>query len=164
MPHRYEEKWLEAVVRQEELLVFGRFCREDALALGLKIAELAKTKYANVGIRILSDDFVTFTYMMEGSSMYNGWWMDKKLNVSRRTGVSSLRAALEFAYGVRPKEPWTENENNYALVGGCVPVRLKSGEIAGYALISALPHEQDHQLVADAMADILGVGIPGILE
>lgn len=164
MPNRYEEKWLETVARQEELLVFDHFSREDGLALGLKIAELAKTKYTNVGIRILSDDFIVFTYMMEGSTMNNNWWMDKKLNVCRKTGVSSLRAALEFVYGVREKEPWTANEGNYALVGGCIPIRLKSGELAGWALVSALPHEQDHQLIADAMADFLTISIPSILE
>jgi uncharacterized protein (UPF0303 family) len=164
MPHKYEEKWLNAIVKQEELLVFEHFNREDALSLGLKIAELAKTKYANVGIRILSEDFVTFTYMMEGSDMNNDWWMDKKLNVCRHTGVSSLRAALEFEYGVRKKEPWTQNENNYALCGGCIPIRLKSGEIAGYAMVSALPHERDHQLIADAMAGFLSINIPSVLE
>lgn len=164
MPHKYEEKWLKIVERQEELLVFDHFDREDALVLGLKIMETAKAKYANVGIRIVSEDFVTFTYMMEGSTMNNNWWMDKKLNVSRKTGVCSLRAALEFKYGVRKKEPWTAIEDNYALVGGCFPIRLKSGEIAGYALVSALPHEQDHQLVADSMADFLAVSIPSVLE
>lgn len=164
MPHKYEKKWLETVIKQEELLAFEQFNREDAFDLGLKMIEQAKSKYSNVAIQIISEDFVTFRYMMEGSSMENDWWLNKKINVSQKCGVSSLRAALEFEYGVRKKEPWIEDENNYALCGGCIPIRLKNGYIAGYALASALPHERDHQLIADAMADYLKVNIPSVLE
>ena len=158
----YKKEWLKTVLRQEELLVFEHFSREDALALGLKIIDLAKSKYGGVAIRIISEDAVTFYYMMEGSSMENDWWMDKKFNVCKKTGVSSLRASLEFEYGIRKPVEWYKNEGNYALVGGCIPVKLKSGETAGYAMVSALDHEKDHQLVADAMADLLKIKIPSL--
>ncbi len=159
-----KKEWLELVAKQEELLVFDKFDREDMLALGLKIIELAKTKYGHgVAVRIFAEGATTFYHMMDGSSLENDWWMNKKLNGCLITGVSSIRATLEREYGIRKTEEWMKNEGNYALCGGCIPVRLKSGDIAGYAMVSALPHETDHQLVADAMAEFLGVQIPSIL-
>jgi uncharacterized protein (UPF0303 family) len=159
-----KKEWLEPVVKQEELLVFDKFDREDVLALGLRIIDLAKTRYGHgVAVRIVSEGATTFYHMMDGSSLENNWWINKKLNTCQKTGVSSMRAALEFEFGVRKPEEWTSNEGNYVLCGDCMPVRLKNGEIAGYALVSALPHEKDHQLLADAMAEYLGVKIPSII-
>lgn len=159
-----KKEWLEPVVKQEELLVFDKFDREDVLALGLKVIELAKNKYGHgVAVRIVSEGATTFYHMMDGSSLENNWWMSKKLNTCHKTGVSSFRATLEFEYGIRKPEEWTRNEGNYVLCGGCIPVKLKNGETVGHVMVSALPHEKDHQLVADAMAEYLGVKIPSII-
>ena len=159
-----KKEWLEPVLKQEELLVFDKFDRDDVLALGLKVIDVAKNKYGHgVAVRIVSEGATTFYHMMDGSSLENNWWINKKLNTCQKTGVSTMRAALEFEYGIRKPEEWIRNEGNYVLCGGCIPVKLKNGEIAGYVLVSALPHERDHQLVADAMAEYLGVKIPSII-
>lgn len=159
-----KKEWMEPVLKQEELLAFDQFGREDVLALGLRIIDLAKNKYGHgVAVRIISDDAITFCHMMDSTSLENNWWMNKKLNTCHKTGVSSLRAALEFEFGIRKSGAWTGDEGNYALCGGCIPVKLKNGDTAGYVIVSGLPHEQDHQLAADAMAGHLGIKIPSII-
>ena len=99
---------------------------------------------------------------MDGTDSYNEWWMDKKLNTCRMTGVSSIRSLVEVAEGVRPMEPEFENENNFALCGGCFPLRNAAGKLLGYALCSGMPHQCDHQLIADALSEFLNVGVPSL--
>ena len=157
-----KEEWLRPVIKQEEALVFEQFEQKDVFKLADGIMELALGKYGHgVSIRIILDNVTTFYCLMEGSTLENDWWMTKKLNVCNKTGVSSLRTALEIKFGAKEPE-WAKDEGNFALVGGCIPIKLKNGEIKGYAMVSALPHQLDHQLIADAMAKMLGVEIPSI--
>ena len=79
------------------------------------------------------------------------------------TGVSSIRSLVEVAEGLRPMEPEFEIENNFALCGGCFPLKNAAGKTIGYALCSGLPHECDHQLVADALSELLGIEIPSLI-
>jgi uncharacterized protein (UPF0303 family) len=162
MKHILKEEWLKIVLEQEERLLFGKFDREDVLALAESIIDLARNQYGHVSIRVVYDNITTFYYLMEGTTLNNDWWMAKKLNVCMKTGASSLLSALEFEHGGKECPQWAEEEGNYALVGGCIPIRLKDGEIKGYAMVSALEHQMDHQLIADAMAGMLGINIPSI--
>ena len=158
-----KEEWLRPVVEQEEALVFEQFGQGDVFKLADRIMDLAQGKYGHgVSIRIIFENVTTFYCLMEGSTLENDWWMTKKLNVCDKTGVSSLRTALEYEFGVKEPREWAKDEGNYALVGGCIPIKLKDGEIKGYAMVSALPHQLDHQLIADAMAAMLGVEIPSV--
>ena len=55
--------------------------------------------------------------------------------------------------------------NDYALVGGGFPIRLKSGELVAVAVVSAFPHYEDHQFIVDALAEYLGIDdVPSVLE
>ena len=101
---------------------------------------------------------------MDGTSTNNEWWMDKKLSTCRMSGVSSIRTLVEVAEGLRPMEPEFENENDFALCGGCFPLRNADGKLLGYALCSGLAHECDHQLIVDALAELLGREIPRIVD
>jgi uncharacterized protein (UPF0303 family) len=163
MQFTMKEEWLKIVREQEKLLVYDKFEQEDVLKLANGIIELARGKYGQgVSIRIILDNITTFYCLMEGSTLKNDWWMTKKLNVCMRTGTSSLQSALEFEHGGKECPEWAKEEGNYALVGGCIPIRLKDGEIKGYAMVSALEHQLDHQLICDAMAGMVGIKIPSV--
>lgn len=159
----WKESWIEALREQERVLCYDTFTRETALGLGLKIAELAKETYhGGAAIRIIEDGMTVFAYKMPGSSPENDWWMGKKLAVTRRCGVSSLRAYVEAEVGVR--EPfWLERPDNYAACGGCFPVLMRAGGIWAYVLVSGLEHYEDHQVIADAMAWQLDRDIPSVV-
>ena len=158
---RWKPEWLEVVREQEEKLRLERVSADDAFELGKIMIRLAREKYGMpAALRVITNGQVTFSFLMDGSDLNNCWWMDKKLNTCRMTGVSSLRALVEVAGGVRPMEPEFALENNFALCGGCFPLRTPEGKLLGWALCSGLPHHCDHQLLADALAEFLGVEIP----
>ena len=139
------------------------FNREQALELGLTIIDLAKNKYKKgAAIRIVEDNTVIFEYKMETTNPENDWWMGKKLAVSLQTGTSSLRAYVEGKTGLR-KPFWEARPENYAACGGCFPVIMESGEIFARVLVSGMDHEEDHQIIADAMAMQLQKEIPSLI-
>ena len=156
-------EWLDIVRAQEDGLRVERMTADDALALGVIMIRLAREKYQQpAALRVITNGQITFSFLMDGTDLNNCWWMDKKLNTCRVTGVSSLRSMLELAEGVRPMEPEFEIENNFALCGGCFPLRTAAGKLLGWALCSGLPHYCDHQLLADALAEFLGKDISEI--
>ena len=159
----FKPEWLDIVRVQEDALRVERMTADDALALGNIMIRLAREKYRQpAALRVITNGQITFSFLMDGTDLNNCWWMDKKLNTCRATGVSSLRSMLELAEGVRPMEPEFENQNNFALCGGCFPLRTAAGKLLGWALCSGLPHYCDHQLIADALAEFLGADIPEI--
>ena len=160
----YKPEWMEILRKQEEVLRFERFNAEDALAIGLIMIRLAKEKYKKAAaFRIITGGQTTFSFLMEGTSTNNEWWMDKKLNTSRLSGVSSILTLVEVAMGLRAMEPEYEKENDFALCGGCFPIKNNAGKVIGYAQSSGMPHACDHQLIADALAEFLGVEIGSII-
>ena len=161
----WEPGWLPVVEEQERLLQYGRFTHETAFELGLLIKkEVERRACGSAAIRIVEDGAVVFAYKMPGTSLENDWWMDRKLNVSRLTGTSSVRAYLEAKSGLR-RPFWQERPDNYAACGGCFPIFLRDGGPGyAYALVSGLHHQEDHQVIADAMAGQLGVRIRSIAE
>ena len=162
--HKYCPEWLNILKTQEETLRVESMSAKDCLKLGTIIARLAEEKYKiPAAIRIITNGQITFSYLMEGTSTNNNWWMDKKLNTCRLTGVSSIRSLVEVGEGLRAAEPEFENANNFALCGGCFPLKNAAGKVIGYALTSGLPHECDHQLIVDGLSEFLGKEVPSIL-
>ncbi len=159
-----KEEWIGIVKEQEALLRFERFTREDALRLGLKIVELAKDKYHHgVAVWVAAQGAILFSHMMDGTSLENELWMRRKINTFERTGVSTLRTCLEEHYEGKSCAPWFDNEGNYVLCGGCFPIFDQNGGTLGYAVASGLDHYEDHQLIADAMAEMLEIEIPTVI-
>lgn len=157
-------EWLPIVKEHEEKLRYESFTRKDALELGLKVIELAERQYKqNVVVRIVADGIPVFCHSMDGCDMRNEWWMSAKLNAAMETKSSSLLAMLERVHGCKEMEYWCKYENSFLLCGGCFPLKLKSGEIRGYVIVSALTHEEDHQIIVDAMSEILDIPINTIL-
>ncbi len=155
--------WLAVLQEHEDKLRFDAFTREDALDIGLEILKLAKERYKeDLCVSITEDDSVIFSCKMAASKLENDAWMLRKRNVSKLTGVSSLRAYLEIEAGLR-KETWLDREDSFVACGGCFPVLMRQGETFVYITVSGLAHYLDHQIIADALAEHLNVSI-GVLK
>lgn len=160
----WEKHWADILVEQEQLLRYPEFTREMALDLGLKILKLAQETYHKAAaIRIVEDGTIIFAYKMAGTSSENDWWMDKKLAVSRITGMSSLRSYVE-AEQSQPRPEWSKRPANFATCGGCFPIfNIDNQAPWAHVLVSGMDHHEDHQIIADAMAQQLNIKINRIL-
>lgn len=161
----YDRAWLPILEEQEQKLRLEALSAPQAWKLGEIMIRLAREKYQKpIALRIITGGQVTLSHLMESTSLNNEWWMDKKLNTCRMTHVSSIRTLVEVAEGLRPMEMEFENENNYALCGGCFPLKNAAGRLLGYVLCSGMPHYCDHQLIADALSELLGVAVASIVK
>jgi len=159
----YKAEWLDALKLHEDVLRLEKISSDDALAIGGIMVRLAKEKYRQpIAIRIISAGMTVYSHLMDGTSHYNDWWMDKKINVCRMTGGSSIRALVEAATGAIAMEPEFENEDSHALCGGGFPVRNAAGKLVGYVLCSGMKHYNDHQLIVDALSEFTGRSVPAI--
>ena len=98
----YKREWLPTLREQEEKIRAEKLTAEDCLAIGLIMNRLAKETYRKpCSFRIVANGQTTFSYLMDGTDLFNEWWMDKKLNTCRLTGMSSLRTLAEIESVVR---------------------------------------------------------------
>lgn len=160
----WEESWPDILAEQEQLLRYPEFTRKTALDLGLEILRLAQESYhKSAAVRIVEDGTTIFAFKMENTSSENDWWMDKKIAVSRMTGMSSLRSYVEAQSG-RLCPEWEKRPDNFAACGGCFPIFPADGQAPwAYVLVSGMEHYEDHQIIADAMAIQLNKTIRRVL-
>lgn len=161
----YRSEWLPIVCEQEKLLRLNALTDSDALCICNHIVRLAQERYRKpVSIRIIYHGQVTLSLLMNGTDTFNEWWMDKKLNVCQETRVSSLRSLIEIAEQKRNMPSSFTNDHNYALCGGCFPIRDSEDQLHGWIIASGMTHWYDHQIIADALAAFLNVRIPEIRD
>ena len=148
---------------QEDALVFSSFSEEDALAIGLAIADKITSMNGSALIDIRLWDRQLFAYSMPGANADNADWVRRKINVVRRYQMSSYRMGLELALTGRALDASRGVDPlDYAPHGGCFPIRLKGGPIAGCITVSGLPQRDDHRVVVEAISAHLGIDLAEI--
>ena len=146
--------------KEEALLCYPKFNNEDALALGLKIADLAKEWGVAVAIDVEVNGVQLFHYNMPGSHERNCMWIRRKHNTVRTCQISTLHAGQQLEMmGKELWRDWKLEEKDYAVLGGGFPINVAGTGIIGSVACSGLPHEEDHRLLITAISEILGVDL-----
>jgi uncharacterized protein (UPF0303 family) len=149
----------EILIRQEELVRFSHFTARDAWEVGRFLTERAYEQGVALSICIRRlNGAVLFAHLMEGTTLDNQRWMDRKFRTVSLTEKSSLRVWAEAA-GQTPEDRGLP-AGEYAFCGGGFPIRLRTGELAAVATVSNLPHYRDHAFLTSGLAAYLGVEIP----
>ena len=161
----FDPSWPEILRRQDALLRFDRpISNRDALTLGLYAIEAAEQLGVQLAFRVFTRGAIVFSHHMDGVGLGNDWWMDKKLNTCRETGIANLLLFAEVQSGEREAPACLENESSFAIDGGCVPLKLADGRVFGYMLASGAPHQYDHECVVRAIARFLGRQITSVVN
>lgn len=159
----FNPNWTDITARQEAALRFAQpISNRDALTIGLSAVEEAERLGYAVAVRVITRGAIVFSHHMDGVGLENDWWMDKKLNTARETGLSTLRLFSEVQAGLREAPACLEYPRSYAIEGGCVPMRTEDGHVFGYMLVSGSPHEYDHEIIVRSLARFLGVDVPSL--
>ena len=144
---------LARIDEQEARLVVTTFSHEDALRLGMTLAELARGRRLTVAVDVTRGEQQVFHAGLTGSSADNDDWIARKVRTTKRFGRSSLALRLKSEQRAGGYD-WLDPQV-YALSGGCVPIRLADGALVGTATASGLPDTQDHALVIEALEQFL---------
>jgi uncharacterized protein (UPF0303 family) len=148
---------LERIALQEQRLQFERFDATIAWMLGVRLKEAAEAHGFAVAIDIQLHGQPLFFYAMPGTTPDNVDWIRRKRNVVLRFQRSS------YAVGLYLQKQQTTLEKNigvdardYAPHGGCFPLKLIGTGCIGTVTVSGLPQRQDHELVVEVLAALLG--------
>jgi uncharacterized protein (UPF0303 family) len=138
---------------QEESLTFASFSRTDALAVGLKMFELAKAFPDPVAVEITINGLVIFRHFMDGALLDSELWLERKRNSVELMAMSSLRFRSWLEMYDKTIEDRKLDSADYAAGGGGFPILLKGTGMIGSVCISGLPNDlDDHQVVVDALS------------
>ena len=144
--------------KEEALLCYDKFSNEDALALGLKIIEKARQRNAAVAMDIEVNGVQLFHYNMPGSNKRHCMWIRRKQNMVQASQCSTLHAMYQLIRDNKDQNrDWHLNDEEYGAIGGGFPIIIKGTGIIGAVACSGLAHTDDHQLLVDSIAEILGV-------
>lgn len=141
---------LKTLNQQEAELVFEGFTSDMALSLAQSINERTKKNYDKpVGINVYYDDKTILHFLMEGRK--EAPWLFRK----RKTVLESGHSSLYVFFNIEDKvyQGWEKNPE-HAICGGGFPINV-NGEIRGAICVSGLDHLDDHQLIIDALKELL---------
>lgn len=142
-------------IQEEQELQFDSFTNERALELGLAILKRVKEESKSITIDIDRHGQRLFHYAMEGTTMDNDEWVERKKRLVHRVFKSSFHFSLWLEQRGQTLQERGLSEKEYAPVGGSFPLRIRNVGIVGAVTVSGLPHEKDHALVVEEIRKFL---------
>lgn len=151
-----EAELLATLAQQENALQFTTFSSETALALGLKVIELARQRQKNVTVQISVNGKQLFQHAMQGCTADQADWIRRKSNVVLRFGRSSYAVGCDYRQrGVAFDQQKHLPPEDYAAFGGAFPILLRGTGMIGTAAVSGLRQAEDHALLVEALEAVL---------
>lgn len=145
---------IEAEVRE---LQFPGFSMDDALNLGLLLVELGKERGLPIAIDISRGEQALFHVALPGATPDNMHWIGAKKRTAARYEAPSLLVGLRARLqGGRIEDNAWFDQTRYAAHGGSFPLYVTGVGAVATVTVSGLPQVQDHDLVVEALRDILG--------
>ena len=143
---------------QEEILQFSSFTNGDAWELGNMILMEARRLGVSIAVRIrLNNGYTVFQYGMDGTTLYNDRWLDRRENTVRLMEKSSLRVYMELKMNEETLEDMLLDPREYAACGGGFPIRVEEAGVVGTVAVSGLDHVSDHDLAVKCISRYLHV-------
>ena len=160
------KKLVKVLNQQEDMLKFDTFTNKEAFELGTRMAQKVYDAGQSLAIGIFNvAGMAVYQHVTPGATVNNTLWMQRKFNTVMNRERSSLWFTVTSEMRGKDLAAHVLDTNDYALVGGGFPIRLKTGELVAVAVVSAFPHYEDHQFIVDALAEYLGIDdVPSVLE
>lgn len=147
----------ESLLALEQELTFSSFSRADALRLGELINEESARYPAPVATEIVLNGLVVYRYFQDGALPDSELWLQRKRNTVELMEMSSLHFLAWLEENGETMESRKLPADDYAAGGGGFPIRLRGTGVIGSVCVSGMPdHMDDHRLVVDTLAELLG--------
>lgn len=148
---------LKRIAHQEQELQFDSFDLEAAWQLGSMLRRMAAERKLGVVIDITLFSMQVFYAALEGATPDNPNWVRRKRNTVFRLFKSSYSTGLGLLKqqtNLQAKLGLTDVD--YAAHGGSFPIVVKGTGCIGAVTVSGLPQREDHNMVVEALAELLG--------
>ena len=146
---------------QERALQLASCSAETAWQLGsrLRASLLARSAGGTVEIEVARQ--LTFACTTPGAAPGQANWIRRKRNTVHHFAQSTYAVGrkLERDGGTLLSRHGLDDAD-FAAHGGGFPLVLAGTGMVGSVVLSGLPQREDHNLVIDALADLLGIDVP----
>ena len=141
---------------QEERLQFSAFDSRTAWELGLALKAAAEARQAPivVDIRLYSMRLLSFARQAAGRTISTGCVASATSCFA--STVPPTRSGASSPGRQDAARPRRMPERDYAAHGGSFPILLKGTGCIGAVTVSGLPQREDHRMVVEALALVLG--------
>lgn len=136
-------------------LILTDFTEATAWQLGQLIASLARQDHLPVVINIRTPDRTLFHAALPGSAPLNDRWVRRKSNTALHFHKASLHVGRIMAAKGETLAKHGLSDEDFAIQGGAVPIRVKTAGVVAVATVSGLPQVEDHRLVIRALDRLL---------
>lgn len=159
------ENDLELILRQEDELQFYVFSAETAWEVGNRLHEDALARGAAMTFEIQVAGRTLF-YAQTGFAPADQMeWIRRKRNVVMRFARSSYAIGLDLQQqGKSIEDKYGLPVAEYATHGGGFPIVLRGTGCVGSVIASGLPQREDHAMVVNALAAVLGIEVTRLPE
>ena len=146
---------------QEQRLRFAAFDAETAWQLGSLLRNSLLERKAGGTIEIEIAGQLLFACATPGATPGQANWIRRKRNTVHHFARSTYAVGrrLERDTGTLTLQNGLP-ETDFAAHGGGFPIWLAGTGPVGTVVLSGLPQRQDHGLVVDALATLLGIDVP----
>ncbi len=158
------KKMMEDIKKQEHELEFEKFTHDDAWELGKICAKLAKERDLGVVISIrMASGLTVFQHATPRGIPTAEIWLESK----HKTVMTRYASTLYFHAFLNGNNKTLEGlklVDNYTEFGGGFPIKVKNVGVIGSVSATGLYHFDDHNFIADCVAEFLGAKINPIVE
>jgi uncharacterized protein (UPF0303 family) len=148
---------------QEDRLQFTAFDSRKAWEVGLALKAAGEARQAPIVVDISLLSMPLLVFALPGSAPENFDWVRRKRNVVyhfHRSSYAIGRRLVEESKTLQ--ELGALPDSDYAAHGGSFPILLRGTGCIGAMTASGLPQREDHKMVVDALAKVLGMDISEI--
>lgn len=154
---------LARIALQEKELQFDRFDSQTAWQLGSLLRKIAEERKLGVVIDITLFSMPLFFTALEGSTPDNPSWVRRKRACVFRFFKSSYAVGLSLAkQETTLQAKFGLDDADYAAHGGSFPITVKGTGVIGAVTVSGLPQREDHIVVVEALATLLGKDVSAL--
>jgi uncharacterized protein (UPF0303 family) len=148
---------IDRIALQERELRIPRLDMQFAWELGSFIRTMAIDRGLAIVIDVRRFGQPLFYTALEGTTPDNVEWVRRKVNVVSRFHRSSYSVGLGLQNkGTNLQESQGLPLADYATHGGCFPLHVEGAGVVGCVTVSGLPQRFDHELVIEALCNLLG--------
>ena len=145
---------------QEERLRFDMFDARAAWELARDLREAGMARKAPIVGVVETWAMPLASFALAGATADNFDWARRKINAVRRFQRSSYAMGLQLAKaGKSLADLGALPERDYAVHGGAFPIFVRGAGCIGAVAVSGLPQREDHVMVSEALARVLGLDL-----
>lgn len=152
------EKDLEKIAEQERRLRFASLDLDQLWQLGVQLRNMAQQSSMALAIEIRLAGQTVFYNTMPGAAPNNADWARRKRNTVEMLHTSSYAVGLQArSKGLSLEQESGQPLRDYAIHGGSFPLIVDGLGVVGAVTVSGAPEREDHALVVEALAGMLGL-------